>query len=77
MLQTDLLAPLTEFHEKKLRSEIEFGEVKITARNLTLWMPSKVEISWEMDNQAGAELHKYSDYRLFGSTSRLLIPDEN
>ena len=74
-LQTDLLAPLSGFHQKKLRSEVDFGEVRIPARNLTVWMPSKVEISWEMDNQAGAELHKYSDYRLFGSTSRILPVD--
>jgi hypothetical protein len=71
-LQTDLLAPLSGFHQKKLRSEVDFGEVRIPARDLTVWMPSRVEISWEMDNQAGAELHKYSDYRLFGSTSRIL-----
>jgi hypothetical protein len=76
-LQTDLLFPLTGIHERKLRSEIDFGEIRIPARNLTLWMPSRVEISWEMDTQAGAELHKYSEYRLFGSTSRILIPDEN
>jgi hypothetical protein len=74
-LQTDLLAPLSGFHQKKLRSEVDFGEVRIPARNLTVWMPSRVEISWEMDNQAGAELHKYSDYRLFGSTSRILPVD--
>ena len=76
-LQTDLLFPLTGIHERKLRSEIDFGEIRIPARNLTLWMPNRVEISWEMDNQAGAELHKYSEYRLFGSTSRILTPDEN
>ena len=74
-LQTDLQGRLMEFHEKKLRSEIDFSEVRIPSRNLTLWMPNRVEISWEMDNQAGAELHRYSDWKLFGSTSRILIPD--
>jgi hypothetical protein len=74
-LQTDLQGRLADFLQKKLRSEIDFSEVRIPTRNLTLWMPSRVEISWEMDNQAGAELHRYSDWRLFGSTSRILPAD--
>ena len=74
-LQTDLLAPLIGVHERKFRSEIDFSEVRIPARNLTLWMPNRVELNWEIDTEAGAELHRYSDWRLFGSTSRILIPD--
>ena len=75
-LQTDLLNPLKAIHQEKLRSEIDFSEVKIPARNLTLWMPNRVELNWKLDNQAGAELHTYSDYRLFGSTSQLLSPEQ-
>jgi hypothetical protein len=73
-IQTDLLAPLTDLNVSKLNSEVSFGEVRIAERNLTLWMPDDVEIRWLLKDQAGAERHKYSDYRLFGATSRIVLP---
>jgi hypothetical protein len=76
-LRTDLLAPLPELHLTQLRSELRFSEVKIPARDLTLWMPSEVRISWHTNNDAGMELHRYSNYRLFAATSRIVLdPDE-
>jgi hypothetical protein len=74
-LQTDLLSPLTGIHLNQLRSELRFGEVRIPTRNLTLWMPSDVKISWQGKDSAGLELHRYSNYRLFAATSRIIIPD--
>ena len=71
-LETDLLAPLTELHVTRLHSETDFAEVRIPARALTLWLPSKVEINWQTPEQAGAERHRYSEYRLFGATTRLI-----
>jgi hypothetical protein len=73
-LQTDLLKPLTDFRMMKLYSGLTFGEVRIAERNLTLWMPSEVEIRWTSKQQAGVERHKYTDYRLFGATSRIVLP---
>ncbi len=73
-VQTDLLAPLSGIHVNLLRSVVSFGEVRIPERNLTLWMPSEVEIRWEMKDQVGEERHKYTDYRLFGATSRIVLP---
>ena len=73
-LQTDLLAPLTGIHLDRLRSELRFSEVKIPTRNLTLWMPSDVKISWQGKDSAGMEIHRYSNYRLFAATSRIILP---
>ena len=73
-MQTDLLAPLPEWNLTKLNSTVSFGEVRIAERNLTLWMPDEVEIRWLSKDQAGLERHKYSDYRLFGATSRIVLP---
>jgi hypothetical protein len=73
-MQTDLLQPLTDFHMTKLYSSMTFGEVRIAEKNLTLWMPNEVEIRWLSKELAGAERHKYSDYRLFGATSRIVLP---
>jgi hypothetical protein len=74
-LQTDLVSPLTGIHLNQLRSELRFSEVKIPTRNLILWMPSDVKISWQGKDSAGMELHRYSNYRLFAATSRIIIPD--
>jgi hypothetical protein len=75
-LHTDLLAPLhgDYVHLRELRSGIVFLPVTIAERNLTLWLPSKVEVLWEMHNQAGAEIHVYSKYRLFTVTSKIIAP---
>ena len=74
-LQTDLLTPLTALKLHQLRSELRFSEVKIPARNLIIWMPTEVKIAWQGADSAGIELHRYSNYRLFGATSRIILPD--
>ena len=76
-LQTDLIAPLTGVHLDRLRSDLRFSEVKIPTRNLTLWMPSDVKISWQGKDSAGMEIHRYSNYRLFAATSRIILPTPN
>jgi hypothetical protein len=73
-VQTDLLVPLVDLNLTKLSSMVSLGEVRIPERNLTLWMPDDVEIRWLSKDQAGAERHRYSDYRLFGATSRIVLP---
>lgn len=68
-LQTDLRSPISDIQLTRLRSEVDFGEVHIEARNL--WLPAQVEISWQTQNQAGGELHRYTGYRLFSVTSTI------
>lgn len=73
-LQTDLQAALPDIHLTRLRSEVSFNEIRIPERNLSLWMPSVVTISWETKEQAAVELHRYSNYKLFTATSRIVLP---
>lgn len=73
-LQTDLLAPLPNIQLLRLTSEIRFTEVKIRELGSVLWLPKRVEIQWEEWNQISAELHLYSNYRLFHATVRILPP---
>ena len=73
-LQSDLLAPVPDIHLTKLRSEINFSEIRIAERNLSLWMPKEVLLSWETTEQAAMEMHKYSNYRLFMATSHIVLP---
>jgi tetratricopeptide (TPR) repeat protein len=75
-LQTDLLWPVSSIHLFQLRSVLDYSEVKILERNLMLWLPSDVETTWQTAYEDGDELHKYSNYKLFGATSRILRPDE-
>jgi hypothetical protein len=71
-LQTDLLSPLPDIHMNQLRSTLKYSEVKIKQRNLTLWLPSDVDVSWRVGDRDGEEIHRYSHYRLFGATATIL-----
>ena len=73
-MQTDLLYPLPVIKLTQLRTVLYYSEVRIPERDLLLWLPAVVRISWETANASGDELHFYSHYRLFGSKVRIL-PD--
>ena len=74
-MQTDLLFPLASMHLDQLRSTVNYSEVKILQHDLSLWLPSNVEIVWRTANQAGGERHRYSDYKLFEATSTIFRTD--
>jgi hypothetical protein len=76
-LQIDLLSPAPGIQLKKLRSILNYSEVKIRQRNLPLWLPSNVETSWQIEDVAGSETHRYSNYRLFEATSTILPASAN
>lgn len=73
-LQTDLLSPIPGIHLTEMRSEVRFGDVLIAipGGNLSLRLPTDIEIFWQTTTHAGAELHRYSNYRLFTATSRIV-----
>ena len=75
-LETDLLAPLPGIKLTEARTEIEFGEVRIPERNLSLWLPKELEVLIETEDEATVERHRYSEYRLLTATSRIILPDE-
>jgi tetratricopeptide (TPR) repeat protein len=74
-MQTDLLAPLSGIHLNQLRSTVNYSEVKILQHDLSLWLPSNIEIAWRTANQAGGERQRYSDYKLFEATSTIFRTD--
>jgi hypothetical protein len=69
---TDLLSPLPLIQLYQLRSVLTYDSVKIPGLKLSLWLPRKVETTWQTAAQAGEETHRYSHYRLFKSTVRIL-----
>jgi len=76
-MQTDLLAPQPAIQLNQLRSVLNYSAVKIPARDLTLWLPTEVEVTWQTAYTSGVETHRYSNYRLFEATMRILPADES
>lgn len=75
-MQTDLLAPIPALELTRLRSVLRYSEVKIPERALSLWLPTDIEISWHEGAQKDTETHRYSKYRLFAGTARLMTTVE-
>jgi hypothetical protein len=71
-LRTDLLAPLPTIKLLQATSTIIFSEVEIPKFDALLWLPKTVEITWDLDGNRLGELHRYSKYRLFAATSRIV-----
>jgi hypothetical protein len=71
-LRTDLLAPLPKIKLLQATSTVVFSEVEIPKFDTLLWLPKTVEITWDLDGNRLGELHRYSKYRLFAATSRIV-----
>jgi hypothetical protein len=71
-MRTDVLAPLSAIKLWQATSTVEFSEVTIPTFDARLWLPKTVEITWDLGGTRLGELHKYSNYRLFAATSRIV-----
>ncbi len=71
-MRTDVLAPLPTIKLWQATSTVEFSEVTIPTFDARLWLPKTVEITWDLNGTRLGELHKYSNYRLFAATSRIV-----
>jgi hypothetical protein len=70
-LRTDLLAPVLGL--KRLSADIEFGEVRIADVASPLWLPHEVAVRSKLGDGILNETHKYSDFRLFRTRSRIVL----
>jgi hypothetical protein len=71
-IRTDVLAPLPKIKLWQATSTVSFGEVEIPKFDARLWLPKTVEITWDLGGNRLGELHRYSNYRLFAATSRIV-----
>jgi hypothetical protein len=71
-IRTDVLAPLPKIKLWQATSTVSFGEVEIPKFDARLWLPKTVEITWDLGGNRLGELHRYSNYRLFVATSRIV-----
>jgi hypothetical protein len=71
-IRTDVLAPLPKIKLWQATSTVSFSEVEIPKFDARLWLPKTVEITWDLGGNRLGELHRYSNYRLFAATSRIV-----
>lgn len=71
-LRMDLLAPIPRIHLQRLTAELHFGDTRVSASGLRLWLPRKVEITSELYDQISSEIHLYSNYRLYTAQTKIV-----
>jgi len=72
-LRTDLLFPIPEVALHRLTADIQFEPTRIQEVSSLLSLPREVEITSQTGGSALREIHKYSDYRLFRTRSRIVL----
>jgi hypothetical protein len=72
MLRTDLLAAVPDLHLTLLTTELSFRLVPIQGLDTKFWLPSEVSITSDQGAGPAEESHRYSDYHLYHSTSRIV-----
>ena len=71
-LRTDLLAALPDLHLTQLTTKLDFRLVPIHGYDAKFWLPSEVSISSDQGAGPADESHRYSDYHLYHSTTRIV-----
>jgi hypothetical protein len=72
-LRTDLLSPLPEVSLHRLTADIQFVPTRIEKVPSLLSLPREVTVTSDVSGSTLREIHKYSEYRRFGSQSRVVL----
>ena len=72
-LRTDLLSPLPEVSLHRLTADIRFVPTRIEKVPSLLSLPREVTVTSDVSGSTLREVHKYSEYRRFGSQSRVVL----
>jgi hypothetical protein len=64
-MRSDLLMPNPEIGLDRLTTETTFGEVRLQDMPNSLWVPSDVAVSMEINNEKYRNLHHYTNYRRY------------
>jgi VWFA-related protein len=71
-MREDLLAPRPDVHLYAFTTRIHFGDVHIPEANLDLWLPQEVDIDWYFRARNVHRSHKYSKYRMYTATTKIV-----
>jgi len=72
-LRTDILFPPPGVPLRQLTADIQFEEVRIAEVATPLWLPHQVVVTSNLAGDVRKESHLYSDYRLFGTRSKIVL----
>jgi hypothetical protein len=72
-LRTDLLSPLPEVSLHRLTADIQFVPTRIKEVPSLLSLPREITVTSEVSGSTLRETHKYSEYRLFRTHSRVVL----
>jgi hypothetical protein len=71
-LQSDLLDPIPRIHLEQLTSQLQFDETNVSGVASPLWLPREVDITTRIEGQVVSEIHRYSNYRLYAASSKIV-----
>ncbi len=71
-LQTDLLNPIPSIHMERLTARLQFDDMQVSGMTSLLWLPREVEITSKIKHEIFSEVHRYSNYRLYAVSSKIV-----
>jgi hypothetical protein len=71
-LQSDLLDPIPSIHLQRLTSQLRFDDTNVSGVASPLWLPREVAITTRINGQIASEIHRYSNYRLYAVSSKIV-----
>jgi len=72
-IRTDLLKPLPAARLLNLTTVVDFAEVHIAGNDSPLWLPKIATVKLDWDRRVFENVHKYSAYRLYKATARIVV----
>ena len=64
-LETDMVAPIKEIRLAADRAEIEYGPVKFSRGNVSMWLPQSADVYYDWQGRRIHRRHSFSNYMLF------------
>jgi len=65
-LESDLIAPLPQIRLVADHTAVEYGPVKFTKGNVSMWLPQSAEVYYDWKGHRIHRRHSFSNYMLFG-----------
>jgi len=72
-LRRDLLAPRPDIYLRTLTSQVLFFEVRPPEAADPLWLPQQATTTWDFKGQVVQQLHRYSDFHLYRSKTKIVM----
>lgn len=71
-LRSDLLDPIPSIYLQQLTSQLQFENTNVSGVASPLWLPREVDITTKIKGQVVSEIHRYSNYRLYAVSSKIV-----